>query len=225
MIPSVARIQHARLEATLAANATTILLYYDLGCGILAAQRRQGWGAGVIAALDADLKQRFPEMRGFSARNLKYMRAFAAAWPDRAVVQNVLSRVTWHHNIVLLGFSLTGSQYPLSNSARTSSMHLSPHLLFSLPPRLWCSHLANREYWTNHLAMISRIIVDPMEGRGSASRQRHPAHRERRPHLCWNHDDVHGLTMATPPPPALAQHTYKRFACETVTVQMAIHRG
>ena len=41
------------------------------------------WGAKVIDRLSHDLKSAFPEMSGFSARNLKYMRAFAAAWPSR----------------------------------------------------------------------------------------------------------------------------------------------
>jgi hypothetical protein len=41
-------------------------------------------------------------MKGFSPRNLKYMRAFAAAWPDRAIVQGPLAQITWYHNIALL---------------------------------------------------------------------------------------------------------------------------
>jgi len=41
-------------------------------------------------------------MQGLSPRNLKYMRAFAAAWPDRHIVQEVLAQITWYHNIALL---------------------------------------------------------------------------------------------------------------------------
>lgn len=41
-------------------------------------------------------------MKGLSPRNLKYMRAFAAAWPDRAIVQEALAQITWYHNITLL---------------------------------------------------------------------------------------------------------------------------
>ena len=57
---------------------------------ILARQEREGWGAGTIDRLSHDLREAFPDMRGFSPRNLKYMRAFAAAWPEREIVQEVL---------------------------------------------------------------------------------------------------------------------------------------
>ena len=52
--------------------------------------------------LAADLREAFPDMKGFSPRNLKYMRAFAAAWPERAIVQEALARIPWYHHIALL---------------------------------------------------------------------------------------------------------------------------
>ena len=55
-----------------------------------------------IDRLSHDLREAFPDMRGFSPRNLKYMRAFAAAWPEREIVQEVLAQITWYHNIALL---------------------------------------------------------------------------------------------------------------------------
>jgi predicted nuclease of restriction endonuclease-like (RecB) superfamily len=69
---------------------------------ILDRQERAGWGARVIDRLAGDLREAFPDMRGFSPRNLKYMRAFAAAWPDRAMVQEVLAQITWYHNVTLI---------------------------------------------------------------------------------------------------------------------------
>jgi predicted nuclease of restriction endonuclease-like (RecB) superfamily len=56
----------------------------------------------VIDRLSTDLRAAFPDMRGFSPRNLKYMRAFAAAWPDRAIVQQLAAQIPWFHNCVLL---------------------------------------------------------------------------------------------------------------------------
>jgi predicted nuclease of restriction endonuclease-like (RecB) superfamily len=41
-------------------------------------------------------------MKGFSPRNLKYMRAFAAAWPERKIVQEPLAQITWYHNLALI---------------------------------------------------------------------------------------------------------------------------
>jgi len=96
------RIQHARLRTILAANAAMTLLYWDIGQVIRARQEREGWGAKVIDRLSSDLRQAFPDMQGLSPRNLKYMRAFAAAWPDRAIVQRVIAQIPWRQNIALL---------------------------------------------------------------------------------------------------------------------------
>jgi len=58
-------------------NAGMIELYWSIGNEILSRQKKEGWGAKVIDRLSADLKEAYPEMAGFSARNLKYMRKFA----------------------------------------------------------------------------------------------------------------------------------------------------
>jgi predicted nuclease of restriction endonuclease-like (RecB) superfamily len=96
------RIGQERLRVVLAGNAVMVLLYWDIGQRILDKQRAQGWGARVIDRLSADLREAFPEMKGFSPRNLKYMRAFAEAWPQREIVQASLAQLTWYHNIALL---------------------------------------------------------------------------------------------------------------------------
>jgi predicted nuclease of restriction endonuclease-like (RecB) superfamily len=96
------RIQETRLRTVLAANAAMTLLYWDIGRVILKRQEKQGWGAKVIDRLSADLRQAFPDMRGLSPRNLKYMRAFSAAWPGRAIVQRVIAQLPWRQNIALL---------------------------------------------------------------------------------------------------------------------------
>jgi predicted nuclease of restriction endonuclease-like (RecB) superfamily len=49
-----------------------------------------------------DLHQEFPSMQGFSPRNLKYMRAFAEAWPEESIVQQAAAQLPWFHNCVLL---------------------------------------------------------------------------------------------------------------------------
>ena len=92
------RIQTERLKAVLSANAAQILMYWDIGNDILQKQKSAGWGAKVIDRLSADLKEAFPEMNGFSARNLKYMRKFAEAWSDREIVQRVAAQIPWRNN-------------------------------------------------------------------------------------------------------------------------------
>ena len=91
-----------RLRVVIAANAAMIELYWDIGRTILDRQRNAGWGAKVIDRLSADLREAYPDMQGFSPRNLKYMRAFAAAWPDATIVQRVAAQLPWRQNLVLL---------------------------------------------------------------------------------------------------------------------------
>ena len=97
-----ARIHQAQQRATLSVNRELISLYWQLGKDILARQADQGWGAKVIERLSRDLRAAFPEMKGFSRANLLYMRAFAEAWPDPAIVQQAVGQLPWGHNIVLL---------------------------------------------------------------------------------------------------------------------------
>jgi predicted nuclease of restriction endonuclease-like (RecB) superfamily len=81
------RIHSAQQRAILTVNRELVLLYWQIGCDILARQAKQGWGAKVIDRLAHDLHNAFPKMKGFSRANLMYMRAFAEAWPDSTIVQ------------------------------------------------------------------------------------------------------------------------------------------
>jgi predicted nuclease of restriction endonuclease-like (RecB) superfamily len=96
------RIRTAQVKAALAANAELVLHYWEVGRDILTNQARQGWGAKVIDRLAADVQRAFPKLRGYSVRNLKYMRAFAESWPDRSIVQQLAAQIPWGHNCVLL---------------------------------------------------------------------------------------------------------------------------
>lgn len=96
------RIHTAQQRATLAVNRELVLLYWQIGRDILTRQAEQGWGAKVIERLAEDLRLAFPDMKGFSPRNLKYMRAFAEAWPDEEFVQAVLAQLPWYHQLALL---------------------------------------------------------------------------------------------------------------------------
>jgi predicted nuclease of restriction endonuclease-like (RecB) superfamily len=89
-----ARVQAARVKAALAANQELVVLYWDIGRLILARQKKEGWGAKVIDRLSADLQREFPQQQGFSPRNLKYMRAFAEAWPDGIIVQQPAAQLS-----------------------------------------------------------------------------------------------------------------------------------
>jgi predicted nuclease of restriction endonuclease-like (RecB) superfamily len=101
------RINAARGRAARAVNAELIGVYWYLGSEILARQSTEGSGRGrsgtrVIPRLASDLQAAFPDMGGFSERNLEYMRKFAAAWPDSAIAQQLAALLPWGHNILLL---------------------------------------------------------------------------------------------------------------------------
>ncbi|MBW2069586.1 MAG: DUF1016 family protein [Deltaproteobacteria bacterium] len=96
------RIRNARVRVAISANRELILLYWEIGRMILKRQKEEGWGSKVIDRLAKDLKQEFPDMKGFSSRNLKYMRAFAEAYPDRKFVQQAAAQIPWFHHCTIL---------------------------------------------------------------------------------------------------------------------------
>lgn len=89
------RIHGAQQRAALAVNRELVRLYWQIGRDILERQRREGRGAKVIDRLAHDLRTAFPDMKGFSRANLMYMRAFAEAWPETAIVQQAVGRLPW----------------------------------------------------------------------------------------------------------------------------------
>ena len=92
----------ARHKAVLAVNTELVSLYWHIGRDILQRQAAQGWGSKVIDRLGRDLREAFPEMKGFSRANLLYMRAFAEAWTDFEIVQQSVGQLPWGHNVLLL---------------------------------------------------------------------------------------------------------------------------
>ncbi len=95
-------IAQSRQRAVLAVNAGLIGLYARIGHDILDRQQRLGWGAKVIDRLARDLRADFPDMRGFSSRNLKYMAYFAEHCPDGQFGQQPAAQLPWFHIVTLL---------------------------------------------------------------------------------------------------------------------------
>ena len=96
------QIRSSQFRAVSAVNCELISLYWQVGKSILQNQQADGWGSRFIDRLAADIKRAFPELSGFSVRNLKYMRKFAQEYPDLEFVQTVSAQMTWSHNILLL---------------------------------------------------------------------------------------------------------------------------
>lgn len=96
------KIETAQIKAMVAVNTELIVLYWEIGKTILEQQEKQGWGSNVINQLSKDLKKSFPEMKGFSPRNLGYMKKLAEIYPDFEFLQQVVAKLPWGQNIVLL---------------------------------------------------------------------------------------------------------------------------
>lgn len=87
------RVRAAQVRAALSVNRELIALYWDIGRVILHQQQQKGWGAKVVARLATDLRAEFPEMTGFSARNLDYMLAFAETWGGDPILQQAVAKL------------------------------------------------------------------------------------------------------------------------------------
>ena len=92
-------ITAAQYRAAVHVNADLLLLYHSIGCII---NDHKSWGNKFIDNLATDIKMSFPESKGYSVRNLKYMAKFAEAYPDREFVQQVVAQIPWGHNIILM---------------------------------------------------------------------------------------------------------------------------
>jgi len=117
------RVTSTRLRVASAANSELIALYYELGAQIVDKETQAQWGGGFIDAFSKDLQQTFPDIGGFSSKNLRYCRAFFRFYCDPAIWQqavakllntpdmpwigvdgglaNVLARIPWGHNILI----------------------------------------------------------------------------------------------------------------------------
>lgn len=97
------RVRQKRARARRQVNIELIELYHSIGGLLSTRQAAGGWGSGVLNRLADDLRAEFPEMKGFSRSNLKYMRAFAQAWPaSPAIGQQAVGQLPWGHVTVLL---------------------------------------------------------------------------------------------------------------------------
>lgn len=123
-------IDTAKLKTAISVNLGTLSLYWNIGKSILQKQEQEGWGKQVIEQLSKDLISRYPDDRGYSIRNLRYMKRFASEYPDfpilqvslaelkklpilqatlaelenegKEYVQIPLAQISWYHHISLL---------------------------------------------------------------------------------------------------------------------------
>jgi predicted nuclease of restriction endonuclease-like (RecB) superfamily len=96
------KIEKAQLKAILSVNAEMIFLYWQIGNTIAQQQQNKGWSSGIIPKLSLDLKNAFPSLKGYSERNLGYMLRFVKEYPKESILQQVVAKLPWGHNILLI---------------------------------------------------------------------------------------------------------------------------
>ena len=94
------QIRTAQYQAIIGANREMIMLYWNTGNYINA---HKSWGNKFIENLSRDIRAEFPDITGFSVRNMKYMAKFAIIYPDAEFVQRALHKLPWGHNIDIMG--------------------------------------------------------------------------------------------------------------------------
>jgi predicted nuclease of restriction endonuclease-like (RecB) superfamily len=97
------RIRAAQVRAAFAVNRELILLYWSIGRDLSQRFAAEEWGGKIIDRLARDLQTEFPGVEGFSPRNLRYMHSLAEAWPDEEVLQHLVAKLPWSHNVRVLG--------------------------------------------------------------------------------------------------------------------------
>lgn len=96
------QIKTKQIKAALAVNKELIELYWYIGNQIIEKQKTVKWGDKLLEQLSKDIHCTFPGIKGFSVRNLKYMRNFASAFSIRQIGQQAVAQLPWGHIITLL---------------------------------------------------------------------------------------------------------------------------
>ena len=93
-------ILQSQYDAARAVNEKQLTLYFGIGKYISLNSRNGHWGKGAIDAISEKLDKEMPGLRGFSARNLRYMRMFYEEWADLDSTSNV-ALIERHHDLAL----------------------------------------------------------------------------------------------------------------------------
>jgi len=94
-------IRQTQLRSALSITKELIMLYWRIGKILIEKTREEGWGAKPLEHLSRDLKSNFPDITGFSVRNLQYMRKFTEGYLDVNCAA-AAAQIPWGHNMLLL---------------------------------------------------------------------------------------------------------------------------
>ncbi len=164
------RIERAKLQAALKVNSELLSLYWSIGKDILFKQEQLGWGKQVITQLSHDLSLRFPDDRGYSERNLGYMKQFAMEYPDFPFLQVPLAKI--HENpilqVALAKLQIVGEyvQIPLTQISWYHHISLIPKVKETENRAFYIMATAH-EGWSRD-TMLTQIANGYIEAKGSS---------------------------------------------------------
>lgn len=93
------KIRNSQYEAMKVVNRTLINLYWGIGQEIYNQQQEKGWGKSIVEVLSKELKKEFPDVKGFSARNLWRMRNLYVEYKDNEILPSLVAEISWSKNV------------------------------------------------------------------------------------------------------------------------------
>jgi predicted nuclease of restriction endonuclease-like (RecB) superfamily len=99
------QVRFVQIKAAIAVNSELIKFYWELGKMISEKKEFYNWGDKLIDQISLDLKEKFPEMKGFSTRNIKYCRNFYSFYSSSSIGQQLVAQIPWGHNILIFSKS------------------------------------------------------------------------------------------------------------------------
>lgn len=103
----IGKVEESKHKAITTVNKLLIELYWFIGETIVNLQEKSKWGDGVVERLSQDLRMRYPEMNGFSSRNLWDCKRFYLAYKDYPKLRTLFAEISWSHNLLLLNKTKT----------------------------------------------------------------------------------------------------------------------
>lgn len=146
------KIKEAQLKTVLAANSQMLLLYWQLGNYILTNQYIEGWGAKIITNLSNDLQKEFPQIKGFSVRNLNYMKSFAASYPE-----SVLRLMNELEAALKNDISKVQQVVALLETAGNQSIAITQHPVAQLQEEVFLNSVTSRVSWSHHVILFNKV--------------------------------------------------------------------
>lgn len=162
-----AKVQEVQLKTVMAANSQMLWLYWQMGNYILEHQQAKGWGAKIIDKLSVDLKKEFPALKGFSPRNLLYMKQFAEAYPVHVLQQFVekekelKSMCTISQQAVAKLLTIENqepliTQQPAAQLQKKSNAKVQ-QLITLIQENLFLSSIISRLSWSHHIILKDKV--------------------------------------------------------------------